>query len=141
MKFDAIGIAAAQADLPDPRTNPALVPFTAVKTTPDTLRNTDSQPTLVVLTLEGTAAQNVDLERYVVEEPDGNILDTDRPTSSMGDRRFYKIPGGPLTITVGEITLAPSYPGQIYYRLTGAPAAAATLRIGYKAGEQLVVGP
>lgn len=133
MKFDAIQLTGGQV-LPDPRTTPGSVPLAAVRCTPATLTQTDNLSSVVVLALEGTAGQTAQIERYVQAETPQNLLQADSPKSLLTDRRFYKVPGGPLTITVGEVKEAPSYPGQVYYRVTTAPAANATLLIGYRSG-------
>ncbi len=129
MRFDnTILITGGQADLPDPRVSPGTVPDSAIKESPKTLTGTDDQPPTCVLTLEGTAAQTVTVQPFVLDEA------TAGEGVVASARRFYS-PGAGVVVTVGAITLVRAFPGKVYYRLTSAPAADAILKIGFKSGE------
>ncbi len=135
MKFDTISLAAAASDMPDPRTNPADVPFVAIKPTPQTLTNTDETPTTVVLALEGTTGQSATVTLYVLDEPSSDVFAApENPHSGDAARRFYQASAA-TSISVGSVTLLRALPGKIYYRVTGAPAAASVLKIGFAQGD------
>jgi hypothetical protein len=125
MNFQAISIAAGATDMPDPRTNPADVPSTAILQTPATLTSTDEQPPVCCLTLEGTAGQDCDVQLFVLDEG---------TKTTPGSRRFYATSAAPVVVTVGAISRVPAFPGEVYYRVTGAPVAAAVLKVGFKSG-------
>lgn len=132
MQFEKIAIAGGQANTVDPRTTPADVPAALIKSTPPTLPNTDQPPTVVVLALEGTAAQTVTVQQWALDES-VEVPFADSPSAVNAARRFYSV-GATFVVTVGALSYQRAVPGKVYYRLTSAPAADATLKIGYAAG-------
>lgn len=135
MRFDTIALAAGAADMPDPRTNPADVPFVALKETPKTLTNTDELPTTCVLTLEGTTGQDATVQAYVLDEPDPRVFAApENIHAGDADRKFY-LAGEVVTVVVGTVSLTRAWAGKVYYRVTSAPAAASVLKIGFQSGD------
>jgi len=133
VKFDRIKITGGQADTADPRGIPAVVasiPPELIKETPGTITGTDKAPTTALLALEGTAAQTVTVQAWVLDEPQGKPEQADDPTTGNGARKFYSF-GNTVVVTVGAVQSLPICPGKIYYRLTSAPAADAVLKIGF----------
>ncbi len=133
VKFERIKITGGQADSPDPRGAPAVVasiPPELLKDTPGTITGTDKAPTTALLALEGTAAQTVTVQAWVLDEPQGKPAEQDDPKTGDAARQFYSF-GNTVVVTVGAIASLPICPGRIYYRLTSAPAANAVLKIGF----------
>jgi hypothetical protein len=105
------------------------VPPTHIKESPQTILGTDKNPSSVLLTLEGTAAQTVTVQQFALDE----IVDKkfeDDPQAGAAARRFYAF-GAVQVVTVGTMVALTALPGKVYYRLTVAPAADATLKIGF----------
>jgi hypothetical protein len=135
MRFETIAITGGQANTPDPRTNPGDVPAQLIKDTPTVLSNTDSPPTVAAITLEGTATQTVTVQMFALDEPaTANQAMADDPSAGASARRFYAAHAAGVVVTVGATTYFRAIPGKVYYRLTSAPAANATLKIGFAAG-------
>jgi len=132
MQFEKIAITGGQASTVDPRTTPADVPANLIKTTPPTLNNTDQPPSVTVFALEGTAAQTVTCQMFALDES-VEVPFADSPSAVNAARRFYSVAAS-FVITVGALSYARALPGKIYYRLTAAPAADATLKISFAAG-------
>lgn len=133
VRFERIKITGGQADSPDPRGAPAVVasiPPELLKDTPTTITGTDKAPTVALVTLEGTAGQTVTVQPWVLDEPQGKPEQADDPKSGDAARKFYSF-GNTVVVTVGAVSSIPICPGRIYYRLTAAPAADATLKIGF----------
>jgi len=53
---------------------------------------------------------------------------------ALADRKWYKV-GGTKALTVGTLLEEKAYPGKVYYQITVAPAAAATLLVAFGTGE------
>lgn len=133
MKRDRLGAAAVD---PDPRSDPGLVPDDALFVCPLTGRNSDTIPGRLLLTLEGTAAQTVSVEIWVLDniEPDRQASLPKRPTQpEKAARQFYNAtPGGALVVTVGEMiefSAVMPMPGTVYIRQTAVTVAPSTLKV------------
>jgi hypothetical protein len=129
MKLERIQIVGGQSDSPDPRSAPGAVPASAIKQS-RSLPLSDNPPGLAVLMLEGTAAQTVDVQLFLLEEPDNSDAFV---APDLAARLFYSL-GAAVTVTVGAAAFTRVVPGPVYYRLTNAPAANAVLKIGFVAG-------
>ena len=128
MRFLEIRITGGQADSADPRSAPGSVPEALLIEVPVTLTGTDVPPSKILLTLEGTAAQTVDVTPYALAETKASPFEAQ---PALTERRFYKMAASAVTVTVGELTSTPAMPGKVYLRLTTAPAADAVLRVSF----------
>jgi hypothetical protein len=125
--------AGAAAD-PDPRANPGDVPEEAILRIPFSLRNTDSPPRRLLIAAEGTGGQAITVEVWAQDEPidPGASLATEPQPGQSATRRFYQATTAPVAVTVGtlrEFAVNHPAPGEVYVRVTAAPAAASTLLV------------
>lgn len=127
MKFLDIVLAAGEANSANPRTAPADVDDKLVIVVPKCLDNTDTPPTRLLVTLEGTATQTVAVVPWVQAEPPGDTFDVPQ---ARADRRFYQV-GASETVTVGNSQELPAFVGKMYLQISSAPAAASVLRISF----------
>ena len=127
MHFDKIAIVGGQADFPDPRVAPALVPPDAVKRSPNDVPGLGGQPTACQLALEGVTGQQVTVQLWAVD--------------NGGEAPQYYRHGAPLTVTVGELQRVGALPGNVYFQLTSAPASAAVFKVGYQIDRAGSAGP
>lgn len=133
MRFDTIKVTGGQAADASPRTSPGLLPVDRIKQVPTTVPGTDVPPTVIALTLEGTAAQTMSVVPFSVDEatePDPNA----DPGSGSTARRFYQMQAAATVVTVGAVSYIRCLPGRVAFQLTVIPAADAVLKIGYAGG-------
>lgn len=125
-----------QAADPDPRTDPGDVPDDATFVMKLSLRNSDTIPRRMILTLEGTALQTAIVEIWTLDDM-GEDRQAGMPDpltlTQRAARQFYNCTAlGALTVTVGELlefpTVMPS-PGTVYVRVTTVPAADSVLKV------------
>jgi hypothetical protein len=133
MRFDTIKITGGQPADASPRTAPGDVPVSRIKQVPDTLQGTDQAPTVMALTLEGTAAQTVSVTPFAVDEATEPNPQAD-PGSGLAARRFYQMQAAATVVTVGAVSYIRCIPGRVALQLTAIPAADAVLKIGYAGG-------
>lgn len=130
--FRRMPIAAAGVDV-DPRATPATVRDDRLFEIPDTLRGSDGEVKRLLLALEGTAGQSATLEVYALDEATGPQRTADSPTAGKDARRFYRADTAGIVVPVGSLRqFTENLPskGTVYLRVTVAPAAAATLKVG-----------
>lgn len=133
MRFDTIKITGGQAADASPRTNPELLPVERIKRVPDTLQGTDVPPTVLALTLEGTAAQTCSVMPWAVDEATEPNPQTD-PGAGLAGRRFYQMQAAVTVVTVGAVAYIRCLPGRVAFQLTVIPGADGILKIGYAGG-------
>lgn len=132
MRFETIKITGGQADTVDPRTTPGSVPPTHIKDVPGSLSNSDWPPSKVVLALEGTAAQAVTVQQYLLDESSQvKVANADDPKALDAARLFYPFGAAQVVTVPTAVAIATVPGGKVYFRLTAAPAADATLKIGF----------
>lgn len=134
MRYGEIPVQAGQPDDPDPRLSPAQVRLSSILVTPASLVGTDVAPTQVVFALEA-AAGTVEVELWSVGEGQSSGFE------APGERTFYRA-ANPIQVSAGEVVYGRALLGECYYRLLNVSvAAAATLKVGFLAGEVGVIGP
>lgn len=116
----------------DARTTPQSVPDTHLLDTPTHLPSTDTQPTRVLLGLEGTAADTATVQQWALDDP--TQAGFDKAPQAAADRKWHKV-GTTKALTVGTILEEKAYPGKVYYQITVPPLAVATLLVAFAAGE------
>ena len=142
MIFDLVRrITGGQAVDPDPRTDPGDVLAEAIIKMPLTLRNSDTIPESIKLTLEGTALQTATVRVWALDDvaPDRLASAPTREQPTLADlqaRQFYECTSAPLVVTVAELIQFPFAaddvmpgPGVVYFQLTVVPAADAILKV------------
>ncbi len=131
VKFQTIKITGGQADTTDPRAAPGSVPPELLVDVPVSLTGSDLPPSKMVLALEGTTAQTVSVQQYILDETaQAKVADLDDPKVNDAARRFYPF-GAAQVVTCPTAVAIATVPGRLYLRLTTAPAANATLKIGF----------
>lgn len=147
MQFQRIDSAGGAAADVDPRTTPQSVQDKSILRIPDTVPGTDTAPKTLALALEGTSAQTMTVQLWVLDDPMAQQIvgNQDDLTAERAARRYYKY-GDALTLTVGQVHLltavagastavqAPCPVGRVYFQVTTRPAANAVLKVGALGG-------